>query len=293
MSEETKQGQLTAVQDFLAQRKAALANVLPAHMDEGRFTRMVVNACLRNQKLLEADRGSLFLAVMALGEMGLEPSVGQGALVPYRDGKSGKTFVQAQPMYQGLLKLAHNAGFASMIYAEAVYAGDQFDYELGLEPRLVHKPTGQGGELTHAYCVVHYRDGGRYFVVMTRAEIDKIRARAKAKSGPWDTDYAEMAKKTVLKRALKMVPRSFELSAALTADNRAERGGSALPLGAAIPDDLLASVMEPEEDAVLPKQEPWNPAAADEAGKAEVKKALADAKLGTTKAPGLTLEGKP
>jgi recombination protein RecT len=257
MSEES--GKLRIVSDFVDKGKAAIAALLPVGMDEGRFTRMITNACVKNPKLLDADRGSLMLAAMALAEMGLEPGAGQAALVPYYDTRRGKTFVQAQPMYQGLLKLAHNSGQVSMIYAEVVRSGDRFDYELGMEPRLTHTPSGQPGEITAAYMVVHYKDGGRYFTVMSRSEIDAVRARSKGSDrGPWQTDYPEMAKKTVLKRGLKMVPRSFELSAALDADHRAERGGSALPVGAAIPDELLeSSVGDPEEEQEQPKPEPW------------------------------------
>jgi len=297
MSDE-KKNELMVFGDFLVQRKAALANVLPAHMDEGRFCRMVINACLRNPDLLTADRGSLFLAVMTLGEMGLEPSIGQAALVPFKTklkigGKEvWKTLVQAIPMYQGLLQLAFNSGHLSKITAVAVFAGDAFDYELGLHPQLTHKPAGQSDEVTHAYMTAHFKDGGEFFCVMTRREIDRIRASSKGKDAMmWRDHYAEAAKKTVLRRGLKMVPRSFELSAALAAENRADAGGSALPLGAQIPDDLLASIADPDEEPAVPKAEPWKPDDALAAGKAEAEKALAEGKLGTAAKPKLELDG--
>jgi recombination protein RecT len=47
--------------------------------------------------------------------------------------------------------------------------------------------------------------------VMSRSQVDAIRARSRSGSnGPWVTDYDEMAKKTVVRRALKYCPLSSE-----------------------------------------------------------------------------------
>jgi recombination protein RecT len=47
---------------------------------------------------------------------------------------------------------------------------------------------------------------------MTKADVESIRSRSKAgKSGPWVTDWNEMAKKTVFRRASKWVPLSPEV----------------------------------------------------------------------------------
>jgi len=254
--------------EFLVKNQAALAALLPVGMDAGRFMRTVLNATLRTPALLDADRQSLFLAVLALGEMGLEPAAGQGHLVPFKtkvktaQGEVYKTLVQAIPGYGGLVRLAFNSGQVKSVMAEVVREGDEFNFRLGLDPKLDHVPAGASANVTHAYAVVHYRDGGHHFVVMTRTEVDAIMKRAKGSDGaksPWKTDYAEMAKKTVLKRAMKMVPKSSQLDAALFHDGRSERGGSALPLAAELPEDLLASVVEPDAPDAEPetKAAPW------------------------------------
>ena len=57
---------------------------------------------------------------------------------------------------------------------------------------------------------------------MTKADIDKIRFRSKSKDkGPWITDYAEMCKKTVIRRHAKLVPLSVELDKAVMSDQLA------------------------------------------------------------------------
>jgi recombination protein RecT len=62
---------------------------------------------------------------------------------------------------------------------------------------------------------------------MTRAEVDAIRARSRSRDdGPWVTDYAEMAKKTVLRRTLKLCPKSTEMKQALALENAVDSGES-------------------------------------------------------------------
>ena len=55
--------------------------------------------------------------------------------------------------------------------------------------------------------------------VMNKDDIDSIRRRSKAgSSGPWVTDYNEMAKKTVFRRATKWLPLSAEIIDAFERD---------------------------------------------------------------------------
>jgi recombinational DNA repair protein RecT len=66
--------------------------------------------------------------------------------------------------------------------------------------------------------------------VMTKAEIDKVRDEkseaykafkaGKIKSTPWDSDYSEMAKKTVFRRCSKWLPLSAEILDASGTDDR-------------------------------------------------------------------------
>ena len=80
------------------------------------------------------------------------------------------------------------------------------------------------------YAVAHLKDGGVQAEVMTLADINAIRKRSRSgDSGPWVTDFGEMARKTVIKRLCKSLPISVELATALEAD-------SASALSADIPD---------------------------------------------------------
>ena len=53
-------------------------------------------------------------------------------------------------------------------------------------------------------------DGTEMFDTLSKEEIEKIRKRAPSakSSSPWDTDYVEMAKKSAIRRAFKMIPKN-------------------------------------------------------------------------------------
>jgi recombination protein RecT len=76
------------------------------------------------------------------------------------------------------------------------------------------------GEPTHVYAIFRTKDSGYGFEVMS---MNDIRAHAKKyskaySSGPWQTNFEEMAKKTVLKRVLKYAPLKSDFVRGLAAD---------------------------------------------------------------------------
>ena len=119
------------------------------------------------------------------------------------------TECQFQLGYKGLIDLAYRSGEVSIIQAHEVYENDEFDYELGMEPRLRHIPAKTNrGKVICYYAMFKTKDGGYGFDVMS---IEDVQAHAKKYSkaygsGPWQTNFDEMAKKTVLKKVLKYAP---------------------------------------------------------------------------------------
>ena len=76
------------------------------------------------------------------------------------------------------------------------------------------------GKVTWVYAVYHLKNGGYGFEVMSTEDINKHRAQfSKAKSSPWDTNWEAMAKKTVVKQALKYAPMSSEFVRASAEDS--------------------------------------------------------------------------
>lgn len=187
-----------------------IKKALPNTITPERFTRIALTAVSSNPKLQACTQMSFLAALMNSAQLGLEPNtpLGEAYLIPYE--KHGVPECQFQLGYKGLIKLAHNAGCT--VDAHEVYEHDTFSYEYGLEPKLKHIPAlGDRGNVI-AYYAIWKKDGQYGFIVASKDDIEK-HARKYSKSfssGPWQTSFDEMAKKTVLKQALKYAPLSSD-----------------------------------------------------------------------------------
>ena len=166
---------------------------------------------------------SFIASLLNSAQLGLEPNtpLGQAYLIPYKN--KGQMECQFQIGYKGLIDLAYRNGQMQTIQAQAVYENDLFEYEYGLEPKLVHKPAySDRGEITYFYGLFKTVNGGFGFSVMSKADMDNY-ARTYSKAfasdySPWKTSYEEMAKKTVIKQALKYAPIKTDFQRALSTD---------------------------------------------------------------------------
>lgn len=221
------------VSGYLVKNRAIIIKTLPRGFNYDRMCRTVINAISTTPMLAKCDAGSIFLSCVRGFSLGLEPNgaLAEGYLVPFWNAKKQINEAQFMPSYRGLINLARRSGEITEIYAKAVYPKDVFEVEEGTERKIVHKPdyTKPRGEAAVCYyAVFKIKSGGMDFEVMTKPEIDAIRARSKAaNSGPWVTDYDQMALKTVLKRLLKRAPMSVELAAAVELENAAAMGDAA------------------------------------------------------------------
>jgi recombination protein RecT len=218
------------VRALLVQHKAQIAMALPRHLSADRMLRVAMTAVQRTPKLLDCTKGSLFAAIIQASQLGLEPDgvLGLAYLIPFRNNKKNVSEVQFLPGYRGLIDLARRSGNLSTIEARVVHDGDSFDYQYGLEPRLIHIPEKtppDGRTIKFVYAIGKLKDGGAQFEVMTSAEIDAIRSNSRAANdGPWVEHWPEMAKKTVLRRLCKLLPVSIELQRAVALDELVEAG---------------------------------------------------------------------
>lgn len=213
-----------SLKDYISMMSGEITKALPkVGITPERFTRLCLSAVSGNKALQECTPNSFLAAMMSAAQMGLEPNtqLGQAYLIPYKNYKNGTTECQFQLGYKGLIDLAYRSGKISSIMAEAVYANDTFEYELGINANLVHKPCIKGprGDVICYYAVWHGKDGGYGFSVMSVEDVKAHRAKfSKAKNSPWDTNFDEMAKKTCLKKALKLAPLSIDVLRDITTD---------------------------------------------------------------------------
>jgi recombination protein RecT len=227
----TKPAKPTTITQFLTEYKSEIQRALPKHMTADRMARIALTEFRKTPALMKCDPASLFGAVIQCAQLGLEPggALGHAYLIPFENRKKGITEVQFIVGFRGMIDLARRSGQIVSLEAHAVYEGDKFDCVFGLNSDLKHVPDWENANRTNpeklrfVYAVAKLKDGGTQFEVMSRAEVDGIRARSKASSyGPWVTDYVAMALKTVIRRMFKYLPVSIELSQAVNMDERAE-----------------------------------------------------------------------
>lgn len=209
------------IRSLIKDMEGEITKALPSVITPERFTRITLSALSANPKLAECTPNSFLGAMMTAAQLGVEPNtpLGQAYLIPYRN--HGRLECQFQLGYKGLIDLAYRSGEVKVIQAHTVYENDEFSYELGLEPKLHHVPAKtERGKPVYFYAVFHTKDGGYGFEVMSYEDVEAHAKRySKAySSGPWQTNFEEMAKKTVLKRVLKYAPLKSDFVRAVSAD---------------------------------------------------------------------------
>jgi recombination protein RecT len=165
-------------------------------------------------RIATENRQSVINAVTNVAAIGisLNPARKQAYLVP-RDGR-----ICLDISYMGLLDLAIQSGSLLWGQAELVHLADTFTLN-GYDRPPTHSRdpfAPDRGPVVGVYVVVKTRDGDYLTTTMTIAEVHDIRNRSAAwkawksrnTSCPWVTDEGEMTKKTVIKRAYKLWPKT-------------------------------------------------------------------------------------
>ena len=198
-----------------------VANYFMGRKDEAmKFMSAVVNSVQKTPELLKCDGASLMQSFMTCAEYQLYPSnaSGEAYVLPY----AGKA--QFQLGYQGVITLLYRNGIDS-INTNIVYSNDTFDYEEGLAPKLVHKPTFKDrGEAIAVYAVANI-NGQKLFKVMGRDDVLKFKGFSKSANStfsPWNEKNdpeLHMWRKTCIKQLAKVLPKNNVIAKALEQDN--------------------------------------------------------------------------
>lgn len=213
-----------SIAELIKAMEPEIKRALPKTITPERFTRMALSTLNTTPKLKECTQMSFLVALMHSATLGLEPNspLGECYLIPYKN--KGVYEVQFQVGYKGLINLAYRSPQFQSLQAFCVYENDFFEYELGLNPQLIHKPVLENrGELRAIYAVYHMSNGGSGFEVMSKSAIES-HAKQYSKTydssfSPWKTDFESMGKKCVIKMALKYLPLRTEYIQAVTVDD--------------------------------------------------------------------------
>lgn len=206
---------IDAVRNDITKMQPQFKAALPSHVSVEKFQRVLITAVQQTPALLNADRRSLYAASMKAAQDGLLPDGREGAIVTFKD--------QAQwmPMVAGIMKKVRNSGEISTWSVQAVKENDEFDYQLGDEERIIHKPALKDrGATIGVYSIVTMKDGEKSREFMNVDDVKAIQKRSRSgTSGPWISDFDEMAKKTVVRRHSKRLPMSTDLDALIREDD--------------------------------------------------------------------------
>lgn len=210
------QSQQEQASHLIESMKPALAKAMPRGLDPERMARIVLTEVRKNPKLAEASQQSFAGAMLTAATLGLEPGVnGECYLVPY------KGEVQLLVGYQGMVKLFLQHPQAKSIDAQVVYPDDFFEWELGTDAKITHRPgPKRNGEPTHYYAVAELLSGAKQFVVLTADEVKKLRGGKTGTSGPIADPMHWMEKKTAVRQLFKMIPKTTQMLTATTVDER-------------------------------------------------------------------------
>lgn len=223
----SKKGPAT-MQDYIKKMQGEIAKALPSVLTPERFTRITLSALSTNPKLAQTTPKSFLGAMMTAAQLGMEPNtpLGQAYLIPFKN--HGVLECQFQLGYKGLIDLAYRSGSVKTIQAQVVHQNDVFEVEYGTGDHLTFKPllTGDRGDPVSVWAMFQTKDGGYGFSVMSMEDV-RAHARKYSKAfdnGPWQTNFEEMAKKTVLKQCLKYAPLSTEFVRQAASDETIKTG---------------------------------------------------------------------
>ncbi len=223
----------------LAQYEPQLAAALPSHIPVERFKRTFITAINQNPDLARLDRRSLFTSLVKCAQDGLLPDGREAALVKFGDK------AQYMPMVAGIIKRMRNSAELASITAHVVYERDQFEYVLGDDERISHKPaTGERGKPVGAYAIAKLKSGETQREFMSIDQIEAVRRVSRAaQNGPWVAWWDQMARKSVIKRLAKFLPMSADDREFLRRDDELETTGGERPQTR-----LAAVLADPEPD---------------------------------------------
>lgn len=231
-----RQEQQKTLQGEIQRMESQFQMAMPKGQEATRLIRDALTCLRQTPKLQECTQSTIMGALMTCAQLGLRPGVlGHAYLLPFwnsnapRPDGRGKGVMQAQLVlgYQGLIELAYRSGLVESIAARTVYSNDEFMVEYGSDPKWIHRPAlgGSRGEPVLFYAEAKMRGGGYVFTdPMTVADMEAYRDKhATAQKngrvfGPWVEHFEGMAHKTMVRKLMKMLPKSTEVAQAITHD---------------------------------------------------------------------------
>ncbi len=219
-------------------------------LDLDRLRELAISTVTRSPDLQKCTAASIVSGLIKAAQFGLELGgpAAEAYLVPFYNSTVGATEALMIPGYRGLIKLVLQSGEVESITAQVVYRGEECGIELGDNPSIRHIPSLTteriDANIIAAYMVARMKNGRNVVELMTRKDIERIRASSKAKNAmAWTDWWGEMARKSVVRRGLKYLPMQTNAKM-LIEEEDSQLSSTSDDLDSAIPVRGLAAVTQ-------------------------------------------------
>lgn len=210
------------------ERMDQLVSLLGSRGAVERFKVVALHSIVHDDKLRPCSAMSIVESIREAAVLGLEVygPLGESWILP-----AGQV-ARLQIGYRGYLKLIRQSEQVEFFDAQVVYMNDTFDVEFGTSPRIIHKPllfgekdekgtpiTTRGG-YRGAYAWAQLRGTNHPMIEwMPLVDIEQVRKASpsvqRGRKSPWDDWFAEMARKSPIRRLAKRLPLSEKAARAL------------------------------------------------------------------------------
>jgi recombination protein RecT len=191
-------------------REQEMMALAPRGYDAAMFYASLKLYFTSNAALLNCSPASVARAMLRVAQTGLDLGVSCDIL-PF--GKEA----QFSARYNGLIELAHSAGCRSLNHGVVREGDDQWEWQLGSDGFVHHRPArGNQNPISYAWAAARFGVLGLQVEVMDREEIERHKEKYSKqwKATPLD-EIPWYARKTVIRRICKYLPKNARFAAAL------------------------------------------------------------------------------
>jgi len=200
-----------------------LQSVLGNKKDQ--FVTSLISAVANNENLQACEPMSIMYTAMKATALGLpvDPSLGYAGMIPYKDGKTGKTLCQFQIQRDGWMELLMRTGQVKFVANEVVHEGELVKHNKFTGEYVFDEEAKKSDKVIGYMAYIKLTNGFEKTVYWT---VEECKAHAlrysqtfKKGYGIWKDNFDAMALKTVLKHLIKKyAPKSVEVLSAIKDD---------------------------------------------------------------------------
>lgn len=172
-----------------------------------------------SEQLQQCTQVSILTAIYNIANIGLSlnPATKEAYLVPRYNSATRQKEASLQPSYVGLVKLLTDAGTVTQVVCNIVYEGDKIEMDIasGFVKHFPCLVKANRGAIIGCYAVATLANGSKQLDWMEVDKLNEVRDCSESwkndktrQYSPWYKHWEEMARKTVIRRLYKYLPRS-------------------------------------------------------------------------------------